>query len=138
MDIHRIALKIAPEKNVRIFRLSVRNPSIGTFPEAAGESAFPLLAEGLLRESAAVPVLSSSRGLSSLVSAALSSRVRLLLCSSKTGRCLCAGTALSTGCLPRIRAGSGAGSSRTGRTLSCHLNIRVSISIPECPVKSAV
>ena len=130
MDIHRIALKIAPEKNVRIFRLSVRNPSIGTFPEAAGESAFPLLAEGLLRESAAVPVLSSSRG--------LSSRVRLLLCSSKTGRCLCAGTALSTGCLPRIRAGSGAGSSRTGRTLSCHLNIRVSISIPECPVKSAV
>ena len=66
------------------------------------------------------------------------SSVRLLLCSSKTGRCLCAGTALSTGCLSRIRAGSAAGSSRTGRTLSCHLNIRVSISIPECPVKSTV
>ena len=121
MDIHRIALKIAPEKDIRILRLSVRDPSVGAFPKTAGESALSLLAEGFLRESAA-----------------LSSRVRLLLCSSKTGRCLCAGTVLSTGCLSWIRAESATGSSRTGRTLSRHLNIRVSIFIPECPVKSAV
>ena len=138
MDIHRIALKIAPEKNIRILRLSVRDPSVGAFPETAGESALSLLAEGFLRESAALSVLSAARGLSNLVSAALSSRVRLLLCSSKTGRCLCAGTALSTGCLSRVRAESATGSFRTGRTLSRHLNIRVSIFIPECPVKSAV
>ena len=138
MDIHRIALKIAPEKNIRVLRLSVRDPSVGAFPETAGESALSLLSEGLLRESAAVPVLSAARGLSCLVSAALSNRVRLLLSSSKTGRCLCAGAALSTGCLSYIRAGSAAGSSRTGRTLSRHLNIRVSISIPKCPVKSTV
>ena len=138
MDIHRITLKITPEKNIRILRLSVRDPSVGAFPEASGESAFSLLAEGLLRESAAVSVLSTARGLSNLVSAALSSRVRLLLCSSKTGRCLCAGTVLSTGCLSRIHAGSAAGSSRTDRTLSRHLYIRISIFIPECPVESAV
>jgi hypothetical protein len=75
MDIHRIALKIAPEKNIRVLRLSVRDPSVGAFPETAGESTFSLLSEGLLRESAAVSVLSAARGLSSLVSAALSSRV---------------------------------------------------------------
>ena len=85
MDIHRIALKIAPEKDIRILRLSVRDPSVGAFPETAGESALSLLAEGFLRESAALSVLPAARGLSNLVSAALSSRVRLLLCSSKTG-----------------------------------------------------
>ena len=138
MDIHRIALKIAPKKDIRILRLSVRDPSVGAFPETTGESALSLLAEGFLRESAALSVLSAARGLSNLVSAAISSRVRLLLCSSKTSRCLCAGAALSTGCLSWIRAKSATGSSRTGRTLSRHLNIRVSIFIPECPVKSTV
>ena len=138
MDIHCVALKIASEKNIRVLRFSVWDPSVGAFPETAGESAFSLLSEGLFRKSAAISVLSAARRLSGLVSAVLSSRIRLLFCSPKAGRCLCAGTALSTGCLSRICAGSAAGNSRTGRTLNCRLNIRVSISISECPVKSAV
>ena len=84
VNIYRIAFKIAPKQNIRILRFPVRDPSVGTFPEAAGKAAFSLLAESLLCKTAAV--LSTTGRLSVLVSAGLSCRIRLLLRCSGTRR----------------------------------------------------
>ena len=131
VNIYRIAFKIAPKQNIRILRFPVRDPSVGTFPEAAGKAAFSLLAESLLCKTAAV--LSTTGRLSVLVSAGLSCRIRLLLRCSGTRRRFFSG-----GFFTAVRRAGPSCGSGISSALCRDPGPRVSIAVSERSAESAV